>query len=244
MFIVFMPVKITISNAEKETGNIIGTKAKVLEYTATAKKYNDPINANFKWEVSGGYVSVNEQGVAVWELPTDEGTYSITASTEDATATKYVTIIGNELSGLYKNSNAKILCQDTDGDGLTDLYEGSNSRTSQTEKDTDGDGLFDGDEIIMNLDPLKADTKGDGVKDGERKLEYTFKKNNFKLVSNKEEYIDYNTLKKVIETNDTYYLYVNNSRALIVDKTTLSKDEINTLTKIFQEKVSTYKYKK
>ena len=34
-----------------------------------------------------------------------------------------------------KNSNAKILCQDTDGDGLTDLYEGSNSRTSQTEKD-------------------------------------------------------------------------------------------------------------
>ena len=76
------------------------------------------------------------------------------------------------------------------------------------------------------------------------KLEYTFKKNNFKLVSNKEEYIDYNTLKKVIETNDTYYLYVNNSRALIVDKTTLSEDEINTLTKIFQEKVSTYKYKK
>ena len=97
MFIVFMPVKITISNADKETGNIIGTKAKVLEYTATAKKYNDPINANFKWEVSGGYVSVNEQGVAVWELPTDEGTYSITASTEDATATKYVTIIGNRL---------------------------------------------------------------------------------------------------------------------------------------------------
>lgn len=76
------------------------------------------------------------------------------------------------------------------------------------------------------------------------KLEYTFKKNNFKLVSNKEEYIDYNTLKKVIETNDTYYLYVNNSRALIVDKTTLSEDEINTLTKIFQEKVSTCKYKK
>lgn len=181
MFIVFMPVKITISNADKETGNIIGTKAKVLEYTATAKKYNDPINANFKWEVSGGYVSVNEQGVAVWELPTDEGTYSITASTEDATATKYVTIIGNELSGLYKNSNAKILCQDTDGDGLTDLYEGSNSRTSQTEKDTDGDGLFDGDEIIMNLDPLKADTKGDGVKDGERKLEYTFKNNGVTL---------------------------------------------------------------
>ena len=96
--------------------------------------------------------------------------------------------------------------------------------------------------ILPKLNYYRIKKQKDSVID--TKLEYTFKKNNFKLVSNKEEYIDYNTLKKVIETNDTYYLYVNNSRALIVDKTTLSKDEINTLTKIFQEKVSTYKYKK
>ena len=96
--------------------------------------------------------------------------------------------------------------------------------------------------ILPKLNYYRITKQKDSVID--TKLEYTFKKNNFKLVSNKEEYIDYNTLKKVIETNDTYYLYVNNSRALIVDKTTLSKDEINTLTKIFQEKVSTYKYKK
>lgn len=96
--------------------------------------------------------------------------------------------------------------------------------------------------ILPKLNYYRITKQKDSVID--TKLEYTFKKNNFKLVSNKEEYIDYNNLKKVIETNDTYYLYVNNSRALIVDKTTLSKDEINTLTKIFQEKVSTYKYKK
>lgn len=96
--------------------------------------------------------------------------------------------------------------------------------------------------ILPKLNYYRITKQKDSVID--TKLEYTFKKDNFKLVSNKEEYIDYNTLKKVIETNDTYYLYVNNSRALIVDKTTLSKDEINTLTKIFQEKVSTYKYKK
>ena len=96
--------------------------------------------------------------------------------------------------------------------------------------------------ILPKLNYYRITKQKDSVID--TKLEYTFKKNNFKLVSNKEEYIDYNTLKKVIETNDTYYLYVNNSRALIVDKTTLSKDEINTLTKIFQEKVYTYKYKK
>lgn len=74
------------------------------------------------------------------------------------------------------------------------------------------------------------------------KVTYLFKKNNFKL--NKDEYIDYNTLKKVIETDNSYYLYINNSRSLIVDKSTLNPDEIVTLTNIFKEKVSTYKYKK
>ena len=71
---------------------------------------------------------------------------------------------------------------------------------------------------------------------------YIFKKNNFKL--NKDEYIDYNTLKKVIEKDNAYYLYVNNSRALIVDKTVFSEDESKYLTNIFKENVTTYKYKK
>lgn len=76
----------------------------------------------------------------------------------------------------------------------------------------------------------------------DREVIYIFKKNNFKL--NKDEYIDYNTLKKVIETDSAYYLYINNSRALIVDKSVLNSDDINTLTNIFKEQVSTYKYKK
>ena len=181
VFVVFAPAKIVISNVNTDIGNVIGTKAREIQYVATAKKNNQILNSSFKWEVSDGTITVDEEGIATWKLPTDEGTYSVTVSSEDATATKYVTIIGNELSSLYKNSNYKILLQDTDGDGLTDLYEGSNSRTSQTEKDTDGDGLYDGDEIIMNLDPLVADSKGDGLKDGERKLEYTFKNNNVTL---------------------------------------------------------------
>lgn len=74
------------------------------------------------------------------------------------------------------------------------------------------------------------------------KVTYIFKKNNFKL--NKDEYIDYNTLKKVIETKSVYYLYINNSSALIVDKTVLKQEEIDYLTGIFKENVSTYKYKK
>lgn len=74
------------------------------------------------------------------------------------------------------------------------------------------------------------------------KVTYIFKKNNFKL--NKDEYIDYNTLKKVIETDSAYYLYVNNSRSLIVDKKVLREEEIGYLTNIFKDNVTTYKYKK
>lgn len=74
------------------------------------------------------------------------------------------------------------------------------------------------------------------------KLTYTFKKNNFELINDKKEYIDYNTLKKVIEVEESYYLYINNTRALIVDKTNLEAKDIEILTNIFKEKVSTYKY--
>ena len=74
------------------------------------------------------------------------------------------------------NKDGKPDAIDTDGDGKPDLFDTDGDGIPDS-KDTDGDGLFDGDEIIMNLDPLKADTKGDGVKDGERKLEYTFKSN-------------------------------------------------------------------
>ena len=38
------------------------------------------------------------------------------------------------------------------------------------------------------------------------KIEYLFKKNNFKLSSNKDEYIDYSSLYKVLETKKAYYL--------------------------------------
>ena len=108
VFIMFAPVKITISNSDEELGNVVATKARVMEYQAVAKKFNDVVNTSFKWEVSAGMLDINEDGTVTWELPTDEGTYSITASTEDTSATKYVTIIGNELSSLYKNSDYKI----------------------------------------------------------------------------------------------------------------------------------------
>ena len=93
--------------------------------------------------------------------------------------------------------------------------------------------------MLPKLNYYKLTKKKDSIINS--KVTYIFKKDNFKL--NKDEYIDYNTLKKVIETDMTYYLYINNSRALIVDKTKLNNSEIETLTNIFKEKISTYKYK-
>ncbi len=59
------------------------------------------------------------------------------------------------------------LDDDSDGDGLTNGYEGS-AGTDATKVDTDGDGLSDFEEITRtHTDPLKADSDGDGLKDGE-----------------------------------------------------------------------------
>ena len=74
------------------------------------------------------------------------------------------------------------------------------------------------------------------------KIDYVFKKNNFKISTNKDEYIDYNTLKKVLETKEYYYLYLNNYKAFIVDKTSLNSKEIEEITNRFKENAA-YKYK-
>lgn len=62
---------------------------------------------------------------------------------------------------------------DSDHDGLIDYYEVNISKTNPLLADTDGDGINDGDEISLGLDPLNDDSKGDGIKDGERELTYT-----------------------------------------------------------------------
>lgn len=94
--------------------------------------------------------------------------------------------------------------------------------------------------MLPNLNLYKLEKKKDSILN--TKVTYIFKKNNFSL--NNKEYIDYNTLKKVIETDKAYYLYLDKSRALIVDKSLLNEENINTLTNKLKEQVSTYKYKK
>ena len=49
---------------------------------------------------------------------------------------------------------------------------------------------------------------------------------------------------KVIETDIAYYLYINNSKAFIVDKTVLNEKDVESITTILKTNVSTYKLKK
>ncbi len=76
------------------------------------------------------------------------------------------------------------------------------------------------------------------------KIKYTFKEHNFKISTEKNEFISYKDLYKVIEIENAYYLYIDKGRAFILDKELLNDKEISMLTKNFQEKVPTYKYKK
>ena len=70
------------------------------------------------------------------------------------------------------------------------------------------------------------------------KIKYLFKEYNFMIDNGKEEYINY----KVIERNNTYYLYINKYKAFIVSKEGISKNNIEKLSNNFKDKVSTYKY--
>lgn len=88
----------------------------------------------------------------------------------------------------------------------------------------------------------KIKKKKDSILD--TKLNYEFKKNNFKLFSVKDEYIDYKNLKIVIETDYDFYLFINNVKSFILGKDGLSFDEIEELRKRFKDNVEKYGYKK
>lgn len=96
--------------------------------------------------------------------------------------------------------------------------------------------------FMPNFNYMKLKKKKDNIIG--TKVSYVFKKNNFKLTTDKDEYIDYKTLKKVVETSNDYYLYINNSRSLIVGKEELSKEDIISITERLKKEVSTYIEKK
>ncbi len=174
----YEPERITISTITEDGTQIVGTKARELKFSASNKSGEAVTADNIEWTVEAGLVTEEPDGTAKWQLPTDEGTYGITATMGEDSSTKYITVLGNELCKQYMTSDYKIIVQDQDGDGLTDFYEATYSQTNSQNKDSDGDGLFDGDEVSLGLNPNATDSKGDGLNDGERKLNYTMKIDN------------------------------------------------------------------
>lgn len=180
-YLILRPVKITIYDLE--TKSVVGvTRNHTMKVAAVSKKGNKVIDENYEWSVEGGTLTNDPiDGSLTWNIPIDSGTYSITATSPNATATQKVTVLENELVNVFRTNGYTIKLQDTDGDGLTDIYESTYSKTSATSFDTDGDGISDGDEVFLELNPEKKSSKDDGIDDGNRQLEYKTRFNNVEL---------------------------------------------------------------
>ncbi|MEG0872871.1 MAG: vWA domain-containing protein [Clostridia bacterium] len=168
--IMYNPVKIVWENDDAKVIATRPTRLDIKAY-ATDKKKN---KYDVKWEVNGGALNKDDGTEISWQLPEDEGTYSLIAHVGDKKIVKNVTVIKNELVNYLIQNQEKVTSKDTDMDGLPDEYEKNITKTEPLNIDSDSDELNDGDEILLSLDPLKSDSKGDGVKDSLRKLSYSF----------------------------------------------------------------------
>ncbi|MDO4282663.1 MAG: VWA domain-containing protein [Clostridia bacterium] len=173
-YIVIDPIKIKWVG---EDINLIATNASSLNYTAVA--YNRKASDyEVEYEVTGGQIHTDEEGNLIWELPIEEGTYTITAKHDNVSSSKNITVLGNALINDLALKVEEVLMKDTDNDGLTDNYETTISLTDPNVNDTDGDGIYDGDEVMLGLNPLEPDSKSDGLSDNQRELSYKVEEKN------------------------------------------------------------------
>ncbi len=112
----------------------------------SAGDYADAAAANVNARAWGSFVSTSKGNEAYLD------TYAAVQETRSDTFT--ITIADPDL--------------DTDGDGLSDVYEDCFSGTDPLNPDTDEDGLGDYDEVIvLPTDALDPDSDDDGVEDGD-----------------------------------------------------------------------------
>lgn len=79
----------------------------------------------------------------------------------------FVMMIGGIFAGITYMMDSNLDFPDSDYDGLNDYAEFFVYETTVKDRDTDEDGIFDGDEIILEFDPRLSDSNGDGVMDGD-----------------------------------------------------------------------------
>lgn len=172
---VYNPIKITFTGEDAE---IIATMSNEIKLGAKATNKSGE-EFEIEWEVSDGTLSSTKANDVIWELPKEEGTYTISVKAgEKVVKTKNITVITNQIGNWSLDNNEKIEYIDNDGDGLSDKYEQEVSNTDASKIDSDGDIVNDGVETVLKLDPNEKESKTDGIQDDERKLEYNISLDN------------------------------------------------------------------
>ncbi|MFZ5477806.1 MAG: MopE-related protein [Myxococcota bacterium] len=105
--------------------------------------------------------------ILVYDCSAPDGYVADATDCDDADATAYPGAsetgdgVDDDCDGLVDNH------VDTDGDGLEDYTEVTETLTDPNDDDSDDDGLSDGDEVTLHgTDPNDADTDGGGASDG------------------------------------------------------------------------------
>ena len=158
--------------------NVIVTSSTV-KLSVIARDKNNFIINNVSFKADGGEIKYDNNTVE-WTLPDKPGIYTITAisptgkkikkSISTMTFEDDELLLNSDIDHNTKEQDIKLI--DSDKDGVPDEYEKTISKTNQNKADSDEDGLDDGDELLLGLDPLKSDSKGDGVYDGKRTMSY------------------------------------------------------------------------
>lgn len=168
---VYNPIKISFTG---DDSGIIATMSNEIKIGAQAKnKSEDKFELN--WQVSAGSLNTTKGSEVIWELPKEEGTYTIKVTAGNKVKAKNVTVLTNKLGDLTLQSNENIKYIDSDEDGLSDTYENEKSNTDANSSDTDGDIVNDGTETVLGLNPSEKESKSDGIQDDERNLSYDLK---------------------------------------------------------------------
>lgn len=168
---VYNPIKISFTG---DDSGIIATMSNEIKIGAQAKnKSGDQFELD--WQVSAGSLNTTKGSEVIWELPKEEGTYTIKVTAGNKVKAKNVTVLTNKLGDLTLQSNENIKYIDSDEDGLSDTYENEKSNTDANSSDTDGDIVNDGTETVLGLNPIEKESKSDGIQDDERNLSYDLK---------------------------------------------------------------------
>lgn len=245
--IVYDPIKISFTG---DDAKVVATMSNELKIGAVATNKKNK-EFDISWQTSAGTLNTDKGSEVTWELPEQEGTYSIVAKAGDKTKTKNVTIIKNQLGDLSLSNNEDVKLIDNDFDGLSDNYEKEISTTQELNADSDGDIVNDGNEIILGLNPNAKESGSKNDQDNEIESKYTLKNDNiginilFKgkdnIASSSVDLYDLNTINEIdaviskVYSIKTQGTLTNANISIKYDKNIVSKNSLD------ENKLSIYK---